>query len=70
MIGGRYARRGASWSVAVPLLYHHYNARLREHSVVMPPGLYVRHGPRRTNVALLPLFWHDSRPGRATTVTR
>lgn len=65
---GRYARRGSSWSAAVPLFYHHYNARLREHSVVVPPGLYVRHGPRRTNVALLPLFWHSSRPGRSTTV--
>ncbi len=65
---GRYSRRGSGWSVAVPIFYHHYNARRREHSVVVPPGLYVRHGPKRTNVALLPLFWHSSRPGRSTTV--
>lgn len=65
---GQYGRRGTNFSAAVPLFYHRYNARLREHSVVVPPGIYVRHGPRRTNVALLPLFWHESTPGRSTTV--
>lgn len=65
---GRYVHGGSSWSAAVPIFYHRYNARTREHSVVVPPGLYVRRGPNRTNVALLPLFWHSSSPGRSTTV--
>jgi len=65
---GHRSRGGSSWSAALPLFYHRYNARTREHSVVVPPGLYVRSGPQRTNVALLPLFWHSSSPGRSSTV--
>jgi len=65
---GRFQRNRSSWSVAVPLFYYHYHFPSREHRVLVPPGLYVRHGPARTDVVLFPLLWHFSSRGRSSTV--